>query len=210
MFEISHWFAYVLAVLALFLVPGPAVLLTLAQSIGGGRKAGLATGLGIALGDAVHTMMAALGLSALLRTSAAAFQLVKYAGVAYLAYLGIRAWIAPPEKSTMQLDVEPIDPRCAFRRAVWTEVLNPRTALFFVAFLPQFVRPAGGPVVLQLLMLGLVFVALSISYTSALAWMAGSIGPWLVRHAGVARWQGKIIGSVYILLSLGMILQQPG
>ena len=194
MSEISHLLTFVLVVLALFLVPGPAVLLTLAQSMGGGRKVGLATSLGIAMGDGVHTAMAALGLSALLMTSAAAFNLVKYAGAAYLIYLGIRAWITPPESMT-QLKVQPIDAQRAFYRALLTEVLNPRTALFFVAFLPQFVRPAGGPVVTQLLVLGLIFIALSIVYTSSLALAAGSLGPWLVNHSGIARWQGKIIGS---------------
>jgi threonine/homoserine/homoserine lactone efflux protein len=209
MFEIPHLLTFALVVLALFLVPGPAVLLTLAQSMSGGPKVGLATSLGIAMGDAVHTAMAALGLSALLMTSAVAFDLVKYAGVAYLVYLGVRAWITPSEGMT-QLKAQPVDARRAFYRALLTEVLNPRTALFFLAFLPQFVRPAGGPVVIQLLVLGLVFVTLSIGYTSVLALAAGSLGPWLVNHSGVARWQGKIIGSVYIGLGIRLILQRPG
>ena len=209
MSEISHLLTFVLVVLALFLVPGPAVLLTLAQSMSGGRKVGLATSLGIAMGDGVHTAIAALGLSALLMTSAAAFNLVKYAGVAYLIYLGIRAWITPSASMT-QLKIQPIDARRAFYQALLTEVLNPRTALFFVAFLPQFVRPEGGPVVTQLLVLGLIFITLSIVYTSGLALAAGSLGPWLVNHSGIARWQGKIIGSVYIGLGIRLILQRPG
>jgi threonine/homoserine/homoserine lactone efflux protein len=208
-FEISHLLAYVLAVLALFLVPGPAVLLILAQSIGGGRKVGLATSLGIALGDSVHTLLTALGLSALLRTSATAFSLVKYAGVAYLIYLGVRSWVAPSEGST-QIALQPIDPQSAFYRALLTEVLNPRTALFFLAFLPQFVRPAGGSVILQLLELGLIFVVLSVGYSSGLAWVAGSLGPRLINHSGFARWQGKIVGSVYVGLGLWLIFQRSG
>jgi len=209
MFEISHLLTYVLVVLALFLVPGPAVILTLAQSMSGGRKVGLATSLGIATGDGLHTATAALGLSALLMTSPAAYNLVKYAGVAYLVYLGIRAWIAP-SRDVAQLQVQPIDARRAFVQALLTEVLNPKTALFFLAFLPQFVRPEGGPVVLQLLVLGLIFVTLSICYTSALALAAGSFGPWLVSHSGITRWQGKIIGIVYIGLGIRLILQRPG
>jgi threonine/homoserine/homoserine lactone efflux protein len=209
LFEISHLLTYVLVVLALFLVPGPAVLLTLAQSMSGGPRVGLATSLGIAMGDGVHTAMAALGLSALLMTSAAAFNLVKYAGVAYLVYLGVCAWIAPSE-GMAQLRVQPVGVRRAFYQALLTEVLNPRTALFFLAFLPQFVRPVGGPVVIQLLVLGLIFVTLSIGYTSVLALAAGSLGPWLVSHSGIARWQGKIIGSVYVCLGIRLILQRPG
>lgn len=207
MFEISHLLTFTLVVLALFLVPGPAVLLTLATSMRGGRKVGLATSLGIATGDAVHTAMAALGLSALLMTSATAFNLVKVVGVVYLVYLGIRAWIAPSE-STTQSQVQPIDARRAFYQALLTEILNPKTALFFLAFLPQFVRPAGGAVVTQLLVLGLIFVTLSVAYTSILALAAGSLGPWFFNHAGMARWQGKIIGSIYIGLGLRLILQR--
>jgi threonine/homoserine/homoserine lactone efflux protein len=206
-FEFTHLLTYVLVVLALFLVPGPAVLLILTQSIAGGRKVGLATSLGIAMGDAVHTIMATFGLSALLMTSAAAFTLVKYAGVVYLIYLGIRAWIEPPA-SMEQLKIQPIDAWRAFRQALLTEVLNPKTALFFLTFLPQFVRPAGGPITIQLLMLGLIFVALSIGYSSVLALSAGSLGPWLARHSGISRWQGKIAGLVYLGLGIRLILQQ--
>ncbi len=205
-FKITHLLTFVLAVLALFLVPGPAVLLTLTQSMNGGRKVGLATSLGIALGDGVHTIMATLGLSAVLMTSAAAFTLVKYAGAAYLLYLGVRAWVKP-SASIAPVDVQPVDIRSAFRQALLTEVLNPRTALFFLAFLPQFVHPGYGPVTLQLLVLGVIFVILSIGYTSLLALAAGSLGPWLMHHAGIARWQGKVTGSVYIGLGIRLALQ---
>ena len=206
MFETSHLIAFILSVLALFLVPGPAVILTLTQSIRGGRSVGLATSVGIALGDGMHTIMATLGLSALLMTSAAAFSLVKYAGVAYLIYLGLRAWLTRPASIT-QPDIQGIVPRSAFRQAFFTELLNPKTALFFLAFLPQFVHPAGGPVVVQLLALGLIFVALSIVYTSLLVLTAGSIGHWLLNHSGIARWQGKFVGSVYIALGIRLALQ---
>jgi threonine/homoserine/homoserine lactone efflux protein len=167
----------------------------------------MATSLGIALGDAVHTIMAVLGLSAVLMTSAAAFGLVKYAGAAYLLYLGVRAW-TKPSASIAPPAVQPVDTRNAFRQALLTEVLNPRTALFFLAFLPQFVHPGYSPVPLQLLVLGLIFVALSIGYTSLLALAAGSLGPWLMQHAGIPRWQGKVTGSVYIGLGIRLALQR--
>ncbi len=206
-FEIKHLLTFVLAVLALFLVPGPAVLLTLTQSMNGGRKVGLATSLGIALGDGVHTLMAVWGLSAVLMTSATAFSLVKYAGAAYLLYLGVRAWIKP-SASIAAVDIQQIETRSAFRQALLTEVLNPRTALFFLAFLPQFVHPGYGSVPLQLLILGLIFVMLSIGYTSLLALVAGSLGPWLMHQTGIGRWQGKVTGSVYIGLGIRLMLQQ--
>jgi len=211
MFEIPHLLTYILVVLTLFLVPGPAVILTITQSLTGGRKIGLATGLGIATGDAVHTTLATLGLSALLMTSAVAFRLVKYAGVAYLVTLGIRAWITPPADAEQpDAQAQPVSTRHAFRRALWTEVLNPRTALFFLAFLPQFVQTDKGSVTVQFLVLGLIFCALSICYTSLLAVAAGSLGTWLTRQPGLARWQGKVTGSVYIGLGIRLLLQRQG
>lgn len=197
---------YVTVVLGLFLIPGPAVLLVLGRSMAGGRRVGMATGLGIAFGDLLHTLMATIGLSAVLMTSALAFSLVKYAGVAYLVYLGIRAFM---EKSD-ELDIAParlIDAPLAFRQAVLAEVLNPKTALFFLAFLPQFVDPGHGPVA-QLATLGLVFVGMSAVYTVLLALAAGSIGQWLKRHRSIGRWQGRVVGTIYLALGVRLALQE--
>jgi threonine/homoserine/homoserine lactone efflux protein len=197
---------YVTVVLGLFLIPGPAVLLVLGRAMAGGRRVGLATGLGVAFGDLLHTIMATIGLSAVLMTSALAFSLVKYAGVAYLVYLGIRAFI---EKSD-ELDIAParlIDAPLAFRQAVLAEVLNPKTALFFLAFLPQFVDLSHGPVI-QLATLGLVFVGMSAVYTALLALAAGSIGQWLKRHRRVGRWQGRVVGTIYLALGVRLALQE--
>jgi threonine/homoserine/homoserine lactone efflux protein len=197
---------YVTVVLGLFLIPGPAVLLVLGRSMAGGRRVGMATGLGIAFGDLLHTLMATIGLSAVLMTSALAFSLVKYAGVAYLVYLGIRAFM---EKSD-ELDIAParlVDAPLAFRQAVLAEVLNPKTALFFLAFLPQFVDPGHGPVA-QLATLGLVFVGMSAVYTALLALAAGSIGQWLKRHRSIGRWQGRVVGTIYLALGVRLALQE--
>jgi threonine/homoserine/homoserine lactone efflux protein len=197
---------YVLVVLGLFLIPGPAVLLVLARGTSGGRRVGIATGLGVAAGDGIHTLMATLGLSAVLMTSALAFSLVKYAGAAYLLYLGVRALLEKSASLTLPPCLR-IAPAVAFRQAVLTEVLNPKTALFFLALLPQFVKPAG-PVVLQLAELGAVFVLMSALYTSLIALAAGSVAHWLLRHPGVGRWQGKVIGTLYIGLGARLALQQ--
>jgi threonine/homoserine/homoserine lactone efflux protein len=197
---------YVTVVLGLFLIPGPAVLLVLGRAMAGGRRVGMATGLGIAFGDLLHTVMATIGLSAVLMTSALAFSLVKYAGVAYLVYLGIRAFM---EKSG-DLDIAParlIDAPLAFRQAVLAELLNPKTALFFLAFLPQFVDPGHSPVA-QLATLGLVFVGMSAVYTALLALAAGSIGQWLKRHRSIGRWQGRVVGTIYLALGVRLALQQ--
>ena len=135
-----------LAVLTGFvLIPGPAVLLTLARAATSGTRVGMATGLGIAAGDLIHTCMAVLGLSAILMTSAFLFNVVKYAGAAYLVYLGVRAFLEQADLPELTPAAR-VDARTAFRQAILAEVLNPKSALFFLAFLPQFVRPQNGPV----------------------------------------------------------------
>ena len=198
---------YLIVVLGLMIIPGPATLLTLARSVSGGRRAGMATGLGIAAGDFVHATMATFGLSALLATSALAFQAVKYAGVAYLVYLGIKAFL---EKNG-RLDLpaaQMVSPMQAFRQGLFTEILNPKTALFFLAFLPQFIHPESGSVIAQFLLLGIIFVGLSICVTSVLAIAAGSVRGWLGRNRSIGRWQGKVIGSIYMALGVRLAFQQ--
>lgn len=197
---------FILVVLVLFLIPGPAVLLTVARSVSGGQKAGIYTGIGIAVGDLIHTVASVLGLSAILMTSAFAFGVIKYLGAAYLVYLGVRAILEKPKSLDMP-SVQTVDPGQAFRQAVWIELLNPKTALFFLAFLPQFVRPEGYPVVLQLLILGLTFVAMSIIYTTLLAVAAGSIRKWLSRQSAFSNRLGKVVGSIYIGLGLQLVFQ---
>ncbi len=198
---------YGLIVLTLQIVPGPAVLLTITRSLTGGRKIGLATGLGIAVGDMLHTVAAALGLSALLMSSALAFEIVKYLGVAYLLFLGLRAFFQKTEKPSVPVPML-ADPRQAFLQAILAEILNPKTALFFLAFLPQFVHPGQGAITLQLLLLGAIFVVLSILVTSALVFSAELIRSSAPRIGWLRRWQGKIVGGIFMGLGLRLALQQ--
>lgn len=199
--------AFVLVVLTLFVIPGPAVMLTLAQSISGGKRNGIFTGLGIAVGDLIHTMASVLGLSAILMTSAFAFEIVKYLGAAYLLFLGIRALIEKSKKLSVPTPEDHTVSRRSFTQAIVTEVLNPKTALFFLAFLPQFTRPEEGSIITQLLILGLTFVLLSILYTTFIAMVAGSVSQWLSENQTFSRWQGKVIGVVYVGLGVHMALQ---
>jgi threonine/homoserine/homoserine lactone efflux protein len=199
--------AFILVVLVLFLIPGPAVLLTLTQTVKGGLRAGIITGVGIAVGDLLHTVAAVLGLSAILMTSAAAFEIVKYLGAAYLIFFGIKALLEKTKKLE-QPTAKQEKPAVSFRQALLIELLNPKTALFFLAFLPQFVQPEGGPVVYQLLSLGLVFVLMSILYTSLLAFLASSLGTKLFsKESKLSRWQGKVVGTIYIGLGLQLVFQ---
>ncbi|MGM0919620.1 MAG: LysE family translocator [Bacillota bacterium] len=198
---------YILVVLMLFLIPGPAVIVTISQTIKGGKKNGIVTGLGIAFGDLIHTFAAVLGLSAILMTSAFAFEAVKYIGAAYLVYLGISALINKTKKAAKPA-VEKVNPNLSFRQALLIELLNPKTALFFLAFLPQFVRSDGYPVTIQLLMLGLTFVLMSIIYTTFIAFLTSIIGgKFLAKTNQSSNWIGKVAGLVYIGLGLKLAFQ---
>ncbi|GMA17149.1 LysE family translocator (plasmid) [Deinococcus metallilatus] len=199
---------FILAVLTLFVIPGPAVMLILTQSLSQGRAAGVATAVGLALGDAVHASAAALGLTALLASSAALFAAVKWLGVLYLLFLAVQAWrdrtplalpYATPKASR--------SPGRNVSKAALTEILNPKTALFFLSFLPQFVRPEQGAVLPQMLILGGVFVLLSLVYSAGLALAAGGLSGWLRSRPAVLRWQGKVVAGVYVALGLRLALQ---
>lgn len=207
MIDLTTLIAYAAIVLGFVFIPGPATLLTIARATSSGTKVGIATGAGIAAGDMFHTVMAMVGISAIIAASATLFSVVKYIGAAYLVYLGIRAII---EKT-------PTDPTAgarsipagkAFRQAVLTEVLNPKTALFFLAFLPQFVRPENGSAILQLAVLGIVFVVLGLFSTVVFAVSAGRLGSFLHRNPTVLKWQGKVVGGIYCALGVRLALQQ--
>lgn len=212
MFDLTTLGGFVAVVLGLFLIPGPAVLLVLTRSAHGGRRAGILTGLGIAAGDFLHTLFAACGLSALLMTSALAFNIVKLAGAAYLFYLGVRALMARPAvdaglAGAAPPALAPVTGMQAFLQAIPAELLNPKTALFFLAFLPQFVHPARGPVFLQFALLGAIFVALSALYTTLVACAVRPLGRLAARLGWLRRWQDKMIGAIFIALGLKVALQ---
>jgi RhtB (resistance to homoserine/threonine) family protein len=201
---------FIVVVLLLFLIPGPAVFLTISQTIKGGKKNGIVTGLGIAVGDLLHTCASVLGLSAILMTSALAFEIVKYLGAAYLVYLGISALIEKSkkvEKPNMK-NVKNVKTNVSFRQALLIELLNPKTSLFFLAFLPQFVQINGTPVTIQLLLLGLTFVLMSIIYTTLLVFLTSILGNKLIiKSTQSTKWFEKVVGIVYIGLGLKLALQ---
>ena len=189
-----------LATLALLLVPGPAVLYIVAQSVDHGRLAGFVSVAGVHVGTLVHTFAAAVGLSALIVSSAVAFTIVKYAGAAYLVYLGIRRLLERTEPTGLRPRSGSL-PRLFWRGAL-VNVLNPKTALFFFAFLPQFVDP-GRTVWSQVVVLGFLFVALGFVSDGLYALTAGTLGGWLRRRPGILRWGS---GSVYIGLGVSAAL----
>jgi threonine/homoserine/homoserine lactone efflux protein len=207
MIEPATFIAYVAIVLGFVFLPGPATLLTIARATTSGTHVGVATGAGVAAGDVIHTFMAIVGLSAIIAASALLFSIIKYAGAAYLIYLGLRAIF---EKTPQDLvgRTLPITAGKAFRQAVLTELLNPKTALFFLAFLPQFVHPENGMVWLQLTQLGLIFVLLGLVSTVVFAVGAAGLGRFLRRKPTVLKWQGKIVGGIYCALGIRLALQE--
>lgn len=207
MFDLPTLGTFVAVVLGLFLIPGPAVLLVISRTVQGGRNAGVATGLGIAAGDFLHTLFAAVGMSAVLMTSALAFSVVKYVGAAYLIYLGIRAMLEKPKDPALPAAAS-IAPGKAFLQAIPAELLNPKTALFFLAFMPQFVHPERGSTFLQFAGLGLILVVLSAIYTTLLALSVRPLGRLAGRLSWLVRWQGKIVGTIFISLGLKVAVQQ--
>ena len=195
--ETSTLLVFAAAALALIVVPGPAVLYIVAQSIDRGRLAGFVSALGIAVGGLVHVTAAAIGLSSLLVSSATAFAAVKYAGAAYLIGLGLYTLLVKKEEPATALPRER-RLRRRFGQGVVVNVLNPKTALFFFAFLPQFVDPDKGSAALQIGILGLLFVALAVISDSAWALVAGSASERLRgnrRFLGVQRY---VSGSVFV------------
>jgi threonine/homoserine/homoserine lactone efflux protein len=187
-----------LAALALLAVPGPAVLYVVVQSAEQGRRVGLASVAGIHLGTLVHVAAAVGGLSALIVASAVAFSVVKYAGAAYLIYLGVRKLLERDAVAEVERRREPL--RRAFRRGIVVNVLNPKTALFFLAFLPQFVDADRGGVWSQALVLGFVFVGLGLMSDSLYALAAGSVGALLRRRRTALRY-----GSGVVYVGLGTV-----
>jgi len=199
--ESSTLAVFMAATLALLLVPGPAVLYIIARGIDQGRGAGLASAAGIAAGSLFHVAAAALGLSAILASSAVAFSLVKYLGAAYLVYLGIRTLLTRPDPAAT-IDHRPRTLRELFGQGVIVQVLNPKIALFFLAFLPQFVDPARGSITTQTLVLGGLLMAMGLCTDSLYAVISGGAGDWLKRQPAFASAQRYVAGVVFIGLGV--------
>lgn len=210
----DNMFSFIVVVFLLFLVPGPAVIITISQTIKSGRKNGIMTACGIALGDSIHVLFAVLGLSAILLSSALAFEIVKYIGALYLFYLGIQMLLTKTkqkEKSNLEQMSGSIDKSSSWKsikQGFLAEILNPKTALFFLAFLPQFIQNDGSSVTLQLFVLGIVFVLMSIAFTSFLAYCTSFIGTKMFKTSGVfANKVEKMVGVIYIGLGIRLALQ---
>ena len=205
MIELTAHSAPFLATFALVIAPGPAVLYIITRSVEQGRAAGFASAAGIATGGLVHVAGAALGLSALLASSALAFSFVKYLGAAYLIFLGLRTMLSRPTE--IEFAAHPSRPLSnLYSQGILVQALNPKVALFFLAFLPQFIEPTRGSILQQTLLLGAMFIVVGLCTDSLYALVAGTAGDWLKRQPAFTSVQRYVAGMVFIGLGISTAL----
>ena len=202
MFGIHDFGLFLAAGILLNLTPGPDTLYILGRSVAQGREAGVASALGICVGSIFHTCAAALGLSAILATSALAFGAIKLLGGAYLIFLGIKMLLDRQKHLSLPSSFRRRTTAAAFRQGVLTNVLNPKVALFFLAFLPQFIDPASNVKVLAFLMLGFAFVTTGTIWCLVLAWFASGLSERLRTNEAIAQWLSRTAGALFVFLGL--------
>ena len=211
MFDYTHFFLFLTAAALLAIAPGPGMLYVLARSLAGGKREGVLSALGTFLGGMVHVLAAALGVSIVLAKSAIAFSTVKYVGAAYLCFLGVRMILDARKEQTSARHSVSQDLSSAVgpaRNPLWqgvaTEVLNPKTALFFLSFIPQFVNRAGGHIFWQFVALGAISVVMNTTADLIVIALAGPLGERIRSSATFRRRQRTVTGA--IMIGLGTYL----
>lgn len=196
---------FIAAALVVLVIPGPGVLYIVARSVSQGHRAGLASVVGLAAGALVHVVAATTGLSALLLASATAFSVVKALGAGYLIYLGLKMLLS--KQPVIQVGtVAPVPVARLFTDGVVISVFNPKIALFFLAFLPQFIDPTLGNAPQQILLLGLIYVGLALLSDGTYALLAGTLGQWLGGRLMQGPWPRYVCGSLYLGLGVNAAL----
>ena len=204
--EKAAFLAFLIAAFALNIAPGPDMLYVIGRSVGQGRKAGIVSSLGVFVGCWVHILAAAFGIAALLRSSPMAFNAVRYAGAAYLIYLGLKMLAQKTDLTSQQLKAESLG--VIFRQGAITNMLNPKVAIFFLAFLPQFINAHRGSVALQIVVLGLIFNVGGTLVNLAVAYAGGTLGELLRRNEAIARLQRRFTGLIFVGLGLRLAWQR--
>jgi threonine/homoserine/homoserine lactone efflux protein len=205
MLGIHHYWLFIATAVVLVITPGQDTFFILGRSLAGGRTAGIAAALGITAGSVIHTIFAALGLSAMLATSPYAFMVVKFAGAAYLVYIGVRALLSraailPGENAP---DAGRWD---AFRQGIISNLLNPKVALFFLALMPQFIDAASASKVAAFIVLGFSFVTLGVIWCVILAIAAAQLRGWFLRRPSMATVLNRVAGAMFIALGLRLAM----
>lgn len=205
MFGIENFTAFVLAGILLNLTPGADTMYILGRSISQGQKAGMYSALGIASGCCVHILFAAFGLSIIIAQSQIAFNTVKYLGAAYLFYLGMKMVLSKDKSSFTVLELEDTNHKKIFLSGVITSILNPKVALFFIAFLPQFVRKDYIHNTISFLLLGLTFNITGTAWNLILATSSARISKGFKKNQTIEKWLNKVTGGIFILLGLKLV-----
>ena len=203
----SYWLLFLSAAFAINISPGPDIIYIVSKTIAQGRKIGFASSLGVCVGAFVYVVATALGLSAILETSLIAFSIVKYAGAAYLVYLGIKSLMSKGSTFDMPTEDKVSDtPWQAFRQGVLIDILNPKVAVFFMAFLPQFVRPELGYTSAQLLILGVIVILMAILVEFTIILTAAQTTTFFRKNRKLSIWLDRILGTVLIGLAVRLAL----
>ena len=208
MLGIHDYWLFVATGVLLNLTPGQDTFYILGRSIAEGTRSGVASAMGIAVGSLVHTAMAAVGLSAVLATSASAFTAVKLVGAAYLVYLGVRMLIGSKSQDPSAARSRATGTLGAFRDGILTNVLNPKVALFFLALMPQFIAPESNAKVAAFVALGLTFVTTGTVWCLVLAVSAGKLRRFFLRHPGGMSAVSRVAGGVFVLLGLRLAVSR--
>jgi len=190
---------------ALILAPGPDMLYVITRGMAHGRRAGIVSAIGVICGILVHTTAAAFGMTLIFQTSALAFLMVKYLGAIYLIYLGIKAW---QDKSifSLQPSFAGASSRSLFWQGVMSNVLNPKIAVFFLAFLPQFVDQGSGQITLQMTILGLTFALFGLCFLALVGYFAGSVGAWMSNQPHYTKFFRWLSGGILFVLGARLAL----
>jgi threonine/homoserine/homoserine lactone efflux protein len=200
---------FLAAAILITLAPGPDNLMVLSLGMARGRARGVAFGLGCALGCLNHTLLAALGVSALIAASPPAFTALKVAGGVYLIWLGVKAIRSARAPGTPQAGKGPAEtPGKLFVKGLVANAVNPKVILFFLAFLPQFVDSGRGHAAWQIAQLGVLFTVAAVVVFGAIGWFAGSIGERLARHPAIGAWLDRVAGGIFVALGLRLLVIQ--
>lgn len=208
--EFSTIWLFAVSAAALLIIPGPAVLYIMARSIDQGKKGGLVSVLGVTLGGSIHVLAGALGVSAILMTSVTAFHIVKYLGAAYLIYLGCKTLLFSSNSTTSEI---PKSPRKKLTKILYqsmlVEIMNPKTALFFLAFFPQFISTSAGSVPVQFLLLGTIFIILAFISDGLYALLSANIRNRMIGSKDSSKLINQITGYLYIVLGVFSAFASP-
>ncbi|HXB46086.1 MAG TPA: LysE family translocator [Puia sp.] len=205
----GHFWVFAFTALLLNLTPGNDMLYVMARSTSQGSKAGIVSSLGVMAGCMVHMVAAAAGLSAIIAKSATAFDIIKYIGAAYLIYLGVQSLLEKKNSLKINFAMPKLSYQKIFWQGVITNVLNPKVALFFLAFLPQFINVREGNYVIQILFLGIWFDVGGTIVNIIVSLLFGKIGKWMQKSSSFIQWQKRITGSILIALGIKVALSSP-